>query len=513
MVALLDLVGTLLSLVTTPLLLAATFAVPFGGYWLHQRYPTVVALVAGGVAGVAVGYPLGSPVLVGGLGAAGATAGVAVRYVRPRGVDFLAALAAGLALGRIAGESLVAFGVMAALAAGFAAAVARYRRATLVAATAVVGSTLPVYALALLVADGSSLFPPYYAAASVFSLGLMGLFAQPLLVERSDTIPPLLPRRVRSLFGFAEAAAVDDAVCPDCDREVDPSDDACPHCGASLVGVTGPATPAQAPGAEPTAATSEEGDAARRATVPDDAVAVDIACQHCGERPIEELAKGYRVTGFLLAYRITTVRLLGCHACNRRRLWGIAGKNLLTGWWSISAIVLTPFATLYALGRSLYNRGPTSALAEALNDAGIDYDFLPDADAFDPSGQGTGELHMRALIRIGCATMLTDGEATTAEATAIRDATAELYPDCPTDEIEDRIRESADSVTNAVRVARGLGDLLTPAGKEQALRFAAVVAAADDEVDAEEVELLERVADAMEMSDADVERALTGEAV
>jgi len=508
MVALFGIAETLLSLLTTVLMIGGTVAVPFGGYWFHQRYPTVVAVVSGAVAGVAVGYPFGTPVVVGGVGAAGAAVGVAVRYVRPRGLDFFAALSAGLVLGRMAGEALVAVVVMALLGVTFVAAVSRYRRATLVAATAVVGSALPVYGVALLVADGSSLMPPYYVAATVFSVGLVGLFAQPMLVERSDTIPPLFPRRLRSLFGYTESAAVDDAVCPDCDREVDPSDDACPHCAASLVGVTGPATPAEAPGEEPAA-----GGTARRASVPDDAVAVDIACQHCGERPIEELAEGYRVTGFLLAYRITTVQLLGCHTCNRRKLWGIAGKNLLTGWWSISAIVLTPFATLHALGRSLYDRGPTSALAESLNDTGIDYNFLSTADAFDSSRQGAEELHLRALIRLGCATMLTDGEATAAEATAIRDATAQLYPDYPTDEIEDRIRESAESVTNAVQVARGLGDLLTPAGKEQALQFAAVVATADDEVDPEEIELLDRVADAMEMTDADVERALTGEAV
>ncbi|NHN46894.1 hypothetical protein G9464_04695 [Halostella sp. JP-L12] len=528
MVDLIGVASALASFLTLPLTLGAVVAIPFGGYWLLQSYPRPMAAAVGAVGGLAIALPVAHPAALAGGAAVGAVAGVAAAGLHRRGADVVTGAAAGLVLGRLAGTAPSAYAVMAALAVAVAAVVWKFRRPGLVVSTAVVGSVLPVYAYAAVL---SATFDPTLAAVPIFSVGLMGVFAQPLVVEYSDTVAPMIPQRLRSLFGFTESAAVDDAVCPDCERDVDPSADACPHCSASLVGIAGPAEPASAPGERATAAGAPAGAtpdpatapgesaaasseaAARRGSVPDGAVAVDIACQHCGERPIEELAKGYRVTGFLLAYRITTVQSVGCHGCNRRKLWGMAGKNLLTGWWSITAIVITPFATLYDVGRSLVNRGPTSALAESLNDSGMDYEFLRDADAFDPSRHTEAEFHLRALIRLGCATMLTDGQATKAEATAMRDAAVELYPDYPTDEIERRIRDGAESVTNAVQVARGLSDMLTPAGKEQALQFAAVVAAADDDVDPEEMELLGRIADAMGMSDADVERALTGDAL
>jgi uncharacterized tellurite resistance protein B-like protein len=525
--------SAILSMLTIPLTLGSVVAIPFGGYWLLQRYPLPMAAVVGAVGGLAIAISAAHPVALAGGAVVGAVAGVAAATQHRRGADVVAGVAAGLVLGRLAGTAPSAYGVMAALAVALAGVVWKFRRPGIVVSTAVVGSVLPVYAYVAVI---SGPFDPTIAAVPIFSVGLMGVFAQPFVVEYSDTVAPMIPRRLRSLLGFTETAAVDDAVCPDCDREVDPAVDACPHCSTSLVGIAGPAEPATAPGerasgpgtpagasggtaaSSPDPATAPGESAApaetstRRGSVPDGAVAVDIACQHCGERPVEELAKGYRVTGFLLAYRITTVQSVGCHACNRRKLWGMAGKNLLTGWWSISAIVITPFATLYTVGRSLVNRGPTTALAQSLNDTGMDYEFLSDADAFDPSRHTEEEFHLRALIRLGCATMLTDGQGTRAEATAMRDAAVELYPDYPADEIERRIRDGADSVTNAVQVARGLSDMLTPAGKEQALQFVAVVAA-DDDIDPEEMELLSRIADAMEMADADVERALTGDAV
>jgi uncharacterized tellurite resistance protein B-like protein len=503
----LGLLKTLFSILLLPVSLGLLFAVPFGGYWIVQTYPTMMAVIAGGTAGAALAFGLGPLAVFAAAAAVGALVAAGATRESRRGLDVVTGVAAGLVLGRIAGTGPVAYGAMAALAVVAAGVVWRFRRPGLVVATSIVGSAFPTYAATVLYAPDPTAVSPYVTAVPVFSLGLIGAFAQPFLIEYSDSVPPMLPQRLRSLFGFTESAAVDDAVCPDCNRDVDPSGDVCPHCSASLVGVAGPSDPATAPGETGGAAST------RGTAVPDDAVAVDIACQHCGERPVEEVAKGYRVTGLLLAYRITTVRSLGCHRCNRRELWRLAGKNLLIGWWSITSILINPFATLYNVGRSLIHRGPTPALAEALNDAGLDYEFMADADDFDLDRHTEEELHLRSLIRLGCATMLTDGQATRAEATAMRDAAVTMYPEYPTAEIEERIRKSADSVTNAIQVARGLSELLTPAGKEQALQFVAAVAAADDEVDPEEMELISRIADAMEMTDADVERALTGEAV
>ncbi|MFB6073643.1 MAG: hypothetical protein ABEJ89_01370 [Haloarculaceae archaeon] len=256
-----------------------------------------------------------------------------------------------------------------------------------------------------------------------------------------------------------------------------------------------------------TAATPDSRESASVVYSVGDAQAVDIACPHCGERPIEEIARAVTITGLLLFFRVRNYRFVGCHRCVRSRLWGRAGRTLVYGWWSIAGIVGTPFVVLYDFVRGLWNRGPNANLQEALDEAGITYRFLGDRSAFDPSTHTRMELYLRGMIRLAVAVMLADGTVEAAEKDAIRSAATTLFPDYPRERVDDLIQRNLGTRARVEPVAEGLGEMLSPEGKQLAVAFVAQVAAAGHS-SAADVELAGTIATAMGLDEDQVREAL-----
>lgn len=229
--------------------------------------------------------------------------------------------------------------------------------------------------------------------------------------------------------------------------------------------------------------------------VPGDAAAVDVPCPHCGERPIQQAAKNYRLAGFLLAFQIKSDVQIGCATCTRRKSWKSAAITAVTGWWSVTCALLNPFAIAWNLGRGLLNRGPSSGLVDVLEESGVEVSFLDDPADYDASGHRADEPLVRGLATLGCAVMLADDDADRAEATLIREELEGLSPEFGGEDLEALITETARSAPTAEDVGGALGRLLTDEGREAALGLATRVAAADGEVDEEEVALIGAVAD------------------
>lgn len=235
-------------------------------------------------------------------------------------------------------------------------------------------------------------------------------------------------------------------------------------------------------------------------TVPSDAAAVDVPCPHCGERPIEQAAKAYGVAGFLIAYRLSRRTHVGCGRCTRRKCWGSAAKTAVTGWWSITCIIINPFLIVWNLGRGLLNRGPSSGLVALLQESGVEVRFLDDPAAFDPRGHVGEEVLVHGLVQLGCAVMLADEDADRAEAAVIRDELAGFATALSSDDVEAMIEETVQAEPAVDDVAASLGDLLSREGRDAALGLATRVAAADGEVDDQEVALIQAVADELGMA-------------
>lgn len=243
--------------------------------------------------------------------------------------------------------------------------------------------------------------------------------------------------------------------------------------------------------------------------VPAGAVAVDVTCPHCGERPIETVAKGYRVTGLVLFMQRKTLRFVGCQRCIRRKLLGATLKNLVLGWWGIKSFVFNCFAIPWNLSRGLIARGPNEHLVEALEEAGIPYNFIEDVEEFDPAAHHDDELYLNGMLRLAAATMMADGDADPEEIETVLEVTGEMFPDHDGPEIRERLEDFVDTAADVGEVAAGLGTMLTDEGRQLALAFVLEVAAADDDVDDEEVEVFGEVAAGLGFSEDEV-RELVG---
>ena len=467
------------------------------GYWVTMYDARVGGALAGYVLGVGVGLPV-SDVAALGAGVALAVVFAGVAHYETRFGWAVVGGATGLLLGGFAlggVTTVTGAGAGLALAVVLGALAWKFPRGTLPLATGVLGALLVATTFTAAGDGGGDL--TNVAATAVVLGGFVALMIQPWTAELGDSVPPLLPLRVRNWFDLVPEGGVEDAVCPNCGQRVDPAAPYCGNCDASLAGIVGPADGAAADATETTVT-----------DVPDDAVAVDVPCPECGDRPIEEAATGVGLVGMLLAYRWSSRTVMGCHRCNRSRLWGLAGKNLLLGWWSIASLFANPFTILWNLGRGAVNRGPSTKLARTLAESGVDFRYLADASEFDASDYGEHELLKRGLLRVGVAVMLADGNADPTEAAAIRDNALELFPDADRNDVEGRVTEYANGTTNAAKVADGLEETLTRDGRQLALRFAAQVAVADGDVDDAEAQLLATIADELELDDGAVQNAI-----
>lgn len=242
--------------------------------------------------------------------------------------------------------------------------------------------------------------------------------------------------------------------------------------------------------------------------VPAGAVAVDVTCPHCGERPIETVAKGYRVTGLVLFMQRKTLRFVGCQHCIRRKLLGATMKNLVLGWWGIKSFVFNCFAIPWNLSRGFIARGPNEHLVEALEESGIPYEFIDDLAEFDPAAHHDDELYLDGMLRLAAATMMADGDADPEEVETVLEVTGEMFPDHDGGEVRDRLEGFVGTAADVGEVAAGLGTMLTDEGKQLALAFVLEVAAADDEVDDGEVEVFGEVAAGLGFSEDEVRELL-----
>lgn len=314
--------------------------------------------------------------------------------------------------------------------------------------------------------------------------------------------------------------------CPDCGAEFADTGNFCPECGTDVrdrggagggpgaagtnrVVGTGGGITERAGGADSDAATpaTVRVPAESTADVPPEAAAIDITCPHCGKRPIEEMANGHRVTGLLAVYRRSTYRVVACHKCLRRKLWWMAAKNLVVGWWGIKAALWNVVLTSKNIARGAINRGPNANLVESLEEVGVIYDYLDDPAAFEPRRHAQLELHIRSFVRLGAAIMLADGEADPEERQAIHDAITRLIPGYPEDKLAALIDRACQSPVDISRVAEGTGELLGPEGKQQAVEFVTSVAEAGDTTD-EDLQMVALIFRDLKVDEEHVEAAL-----
>ena len=474
------------------------------GYVAFYNYRTVMAGLAGFAGGSILGIITASA--YGGVagGIVGAVGGVVTARYHPRGGSLVTAGGFGFGVGILLGliwSPLAGIATGVGIGAGFAVLAWRFPRTALIPTTG---------AVPVLAAIGVYLFYLSAVSTDVISdlldstqglvlvvlfpilFGIVSYIGQPYYVQSSRRIPPLWPERLRRLFSDDPYEGNYGIRCQSCGAIGDPGHEQCHACSA---------------------VSNYESDYSIQKediTAPDDAVAVNIPCPHCGERPIEEGTRAYQLTGLVLLYRWRSIRVVGCHECVSSRLRWTAAKTMVTGWWSITTFLVNPFLIAWNLGRSLYNRGPTDALATALAESGLPRDWLADRADFDPAENTGDELLVDALIEVGCRIMLADGSPSSSEVAVIRDTILETFPDYDAESVESKIESAAERDATLEVVVDGLSTLLTRPGREAILALAAQVAAADGTLDTDEKRQFQTLANELEVDLDPAEIAMTG---
>lgn len=241
--------------------------------------------------------------------------------------------------------------------------------------------------------------------------------------------------------------------------------------------------------------------------VPPDAVGVKLTCPYCGERPVESVARAHRVTGLVLWVRWERYGVLGCHRCIRDELLKAAGKNLLVGWWGITAFFINLFAAPYCLVRAFVKRGVNNHLVEALDETGVPWEYLREGEDLDPARHSFDRFNARALVQLGVALMDAGRWNTGAEEDVIVESISDAF-DLPVSDVRGMMERARKDPQPLADVAEGLGGLLDDEGKQAAIVFGMYVAEADGRIEDEELDLLHKVAEHMEVTEEQVDSAM-----
>lgn len=215
---------------------------------------------------------------------------------------------------------------------------------------------------------------------------------------------------------------------------------------------------------------------------------VAYPCPYCGERYLESAVKLPYVRGYVLAFRFGSKKIVGCRPCVRRQVLKETGLSSAVGWFSPTAMVSNPFLLAYGLARSAWVVRNPEAVRRQLADAGI--------------AEAQSEL---SLVRIGyslAASMIAaDRKIETEEVATAADIGSQIFRDFDKAEFNKVVANHRD-LPEPAELATLLSGVLTDDGKDAIYGFLLAIASADDDLAAEERELLEIVAENMQLRPA-----------
>ncbi len=212
---------------------------------------------------------------------------------------------------------------------------------------------------------------------------------------------------------------------------------------------------------------------------------VAYPCPYCGDRSLETAVSLPYVRGYVLAFHFGSKKIIGCRSCVRKQVLKETGISGAIGWFSPTAMVSNPFLLAYGLARSAWVTRNPAAVRKQLANAGI------------PEVQG--EL---SLVRIGyslAASMIAaDRKIEPQEVATAADIGSEIFRDFDKAEFN-KVVANHKNLPEPAELAALLKGVLTDEGKDTVYGFLLAIASSDDDLAAEERELLEVVAENMQL--------------
>jgi len=205
-----------------------------------------------------------------------------------------------------------------------------------------------------------------------------------------------------------------------------------------------------------------------------------LPCPRCKEGKLTAVATAPYARGFVLAYQHGSKKIAGCKACVASGLRAEAGKSLLFGWFSVSALVLNIFFIPWNLFRSFFVSDDPAAVTRLLNQAGIP----------EP---GTEYRLTDAFYSAAAAMIHMDGKVDPAEVAIAKQLGGRMLPDFDDSRLDRLVAEKLAGLT-VETVGTAFRVYLSPEGQDLVLRYLLAIALADGELHPKEHKYLEQLA-------------------
>ena len=187
------------------------------------------------------------------------------------------------------------------------------------------------------------------------------------------------------------------------------------------------------------------------------------------------------VRGFVLAYTYGSKRFVGCLSCVRKQLAGEVGMSLLTGWFSITSLLLNPLFILWNAGRLPFLKANPAKVEELMGELGIS---LEEVDL------------PRVAAALAAAMVAADGKVEDAEVEAAIAIGGQLIEGFDPMVFHEAL-ENVHTLPPTAQLAGLLAEILEEPGKAAVMRYLLAIAAADGEIADSELAELRTAAEAL----------------
>lgn len=203
-------------------------------------------------------------------------------------------------------------------------------------------------------------------------------------------------------------------------------------------------------------------------------------CPYCQTAALETVATLPYVRGRGLGADFNMKTISGCNACVRKQLLLETLRSSVDGWASPAALITNPVLLTYGLARAAVVRRNEKRVGRMLKDMGV---------AGSPDDQNP----VRIAYNLAAALIAADGKVYEVEVTTAARIGKQLFADFNEEDFYATITSSRD-LPAAEEIATMLKRVVSLETRDTLYRYLLAIAAADQEVAAEEQEILMLIA-------------------
>jgi uncharacterized tellurite resistance protein B-like protein len=187
------------------------------------------------------------------------------------------------------------------------------------------------------------------------------------------------------------------------------------------------------------------------------------------------------VRGFVLAYSVGTKKFVGCNPCVKKQLAVEVGWSLLTGWFSVTSLLVNPVCILWNTLRLPFVKANPDRVEELMRELGIGVDSVDLA---------------RVAASLAATMVAADGKIEAQEVETAISIGSQLIEGFSAPLFQE-VMDSVKRLPPTGQLAGLLAPILEEPGKVAVLKYLLAIAAADGSIDDTEIAELQAAAAAL----------------